>query len=406
MSSGTKRWLTVIGIGEDGLDSLPASSVDLIRNAEILVGGSRHLAKVADYGAERMDWGKGFFNAVEELDAYKQKNVVVLASGDPMNFGAGSTLRKRFAAEEMTVIPAPGAFSLAASRMGWSLPDVQQVTVHGRPLDVINLYLAPNTKLLILSRDGTTPGDLARLLVDKGFGESVLHVFEHMGGELENHIKGTAADWAPGQTVDLNTIALECVAGPDAVYWSRLAGLPEAAFEHDGKITKREVRAATLALLAPMPGEVLWDVGAGSGAVGIEWLRSDPSLKAIAIETDAEKCQVISRNAANLGVPRLQVLQGNAEAKMAEVEDAPDAIFVGGGVSDRGLMNACWDRLRTGGRLVANGVTVEAHISLMEFQKTHGGDLTRISVARSGAVGSMTALRPLMDVLQVKAQKQ
>jgi len=400
-----KRWLTVVGIGEDGLGSLPPSSLELIKGAEILVGGARHLAKVPDFGARRMDWGKGFFNAIEELGEYKDKNVVVIASGDPLNFGAASTLRKRYAAEEMTIIPAPGAFSLAASRMGWSLPDVERLTVHGRPLEVVNLYLAPGAKLLILSWNGASPAALAKLLCEKGFGESVIHVFEHMGGELENHIEAIARDWAIERTADLNSMAVECVAGPDARCWSRVPGLPEAAFEHDGKITKREVRAATLALLAPMPGETLWDVGAGSGAVGIEWLRSDNSVSAVAFESDAAKCQVITRNAASLGVPRLQVIEGNAFGKMNEIDAPPDVIFMGGGVSDRKLMAACWQRLADGGRLVANGVTVEAHAALMEFQKIHGGELTRISVARSSAVGSMTALRPLMDVLQVKVTK-
>jgi len=401
-----KRWLTVIGIGEDGLHSLPPSSLELIKAAEVLVGGARHLAKVPDYGAQRMDWGKGFFNAIEELEDYKHKNVVVVASGDPLNFGAASTLRKRYAADEMTIIPAPGSFSLAAARMGWSLPDVEQVTVHGRPLEVINLYLAPGAKLLILSWNGASPADLANLLCGKGFGKSVIHVFEHMGGELENHIEATAEGWDIERTADLNTMALECVAGPNAQCWSRVPGLPEAAFEHDGKITKREVRAATLALLAPLPSETLWDIGAGSGAVGIEWLRSDNSVNALAFEHDAGKCEVITRNAGNLGVPRLKIIEGSAVEKITEIETSPDAIFMGGGVSDRTLMEACWQRLADGGRLVANGVTVEAHAALMEFQKTHDGELTRISVARSGAVGSMTALRPLMDVLQLKVIKQ
>jgi len=401
-----KRWLTVIGISEDGLHSLPPSSLELIKAAEVLVGGARHLAKVPDYGAERMDWGKGFFNAIEELEDYKDKNVVVVASGDPLNFGAASTLRKRYAADEMAIIPAPGSFSLAAARMGWSLPDVEQVTVHGRPLEVVNLYLAPGAKLLILSWNGASPAVLADLLCEKGFGKSVIHVFEHMGGELEKHIEATAEGWNIERTADLNTMALECVAGPNAQCWSRVPGLPEAAFEHDGKITKREVRAATLALLAPLPSETLWDIGAGSGAVGIEWLRADNSVNALAFEHDAAKCEVITRNAGNLGVPRLKIIEGSAVEKITEIETSPDAIFMGGGVSDRALMEACWQRLADGGRLVANGVTVEAHAALMEFRKSHGGELTRISVARSGAVGSMTALRPLMDVLQLKVTKQ
>jgi len=400
------RWLTVIGIGEDGLEGLPASSVELINNAEVLVGGARHLSKIPDSGCERMDWGGGFFKAVAELDDFNSRNVVVLASGDPMDFGVGSTLRKRFAAEEMTVIPTPGAFSMTASRMGWSLPDVARITVHGRPLEAVNLYLAPGARILLLSRDGTTPKALSNLLVAKGFGESRLTVFEHLGGDQEKMIEDAAENWAVERTEDLNTIALECVAGPEAFFWPRVPGLPEQAFEHDGQITKREVRAATLAVLGPMPGELLWDVGAGSGAVGIEWLRSDTSLKAIAFESDSSKPEVIKRNADNLGVPTLKVIEGNAMDSIADLDIAPNAIFVGGGVSDHVLLDLCWKRLAAGGRLVANGVTVQAQSALLDFHAAQGGELTRIAVARSGRVGRMTTLRPFMEVLQLKAVKQ
>jgi len=400
-----KRWLTVIGIGENGLDGLPDTTVDLIRNADLLVGGARHLAKVPQNGCARMDWGKGFPGAIDELKNFRHQNVVVLASGDPMSYGVGSTLRRHFPADEMTILPTAGAFSLIASRMGWSLPDVEQVTVHGRSLDVINLYLAAGVRLLILSRDGDTPAVLAQQLCDRGFGDSQLDVFEHMGGAQEKRVTATARTWTVARTADLNTIALECVAGPDADCWSRVPGLPEDAFEHDGKITKREVRAATLALLAPLSGEMLWDVGAGSGAVAIEWLRADRSVEAIAFEKESVKCDVIARNAANLGVPRLHVVTGDARERIGAIEGAPDAIFVGGGVRDGDLLNACWQRLAPGGRLVSNGVTLEAHAALIAFQRMHGGSLTRLSVARAGAVGTMSALRPMMDVLQVKVEK-
>jgi len=400
------RWLTVIGIGEDGLEGLPPSSVELIKNADVLVGGLRHLSKVPDQGCERMDWGGGFFKAVADLSDFKNRNVVVLASGDPMDFGVGSTLRKRFAAEEMTVIPTPGAFSMTASRMGWSLPDVVRITVHGRPLEAVNLHLTPGARIIVLSKDGTTPKALSELLTAKGFGESRLTVFEHLGGDQENKIESAAEGWSIERTEDLNTIALDCVAGVDAVYWPRVPGLPEEAFEHDGKITKREVRAATLALLGPLPGDLLWDVGAGSGAVGIEWLRSDMSLRAIAFESNARKPDVIKRNADNLGVPTLKVIEGSALESFAGLDNAPNAIFVGGGVSNHDLLDQCWQRLAAGGRMVANGVTVQAQSVLMDFHAKHGGELTRISVARSDAVGSMTALRPFMDVLQFKAVKK
>ncbi len=398
-------WITVIGITESGLGGLSADTLVLIDKAEVLVGGERHLAKVSGTGAERIDWRNGLEAAYENIAKHHGKQVIVLASGDPLNYGIGAGLVDRFGSEAIDFHPAPGSFSLAAARMGWPLQNVSCLTVHGRPLETVNLYLAPNAKLILLSWDGATPKALSQLLTAKGFGESRISVLEHMDGDQENRIDGIAESWTQERTADLNTIAVECIAGQDAQFWSRAPGLPEAAYEHDGKITKREVRAATLAALGPLPGEVLWDVGAGSGAIGIEWMRIDTKNKTIAFEQDAAKCTVIAKNAKNLGVPKLQIVEGDFPGSAVAIEQTPDAIFIGGGVSDPATLNACWQRLNTGGRLVANGVTVEAHRALMDFQSNFGGELVRISVARSGPVGRMTALRPLMDVLQLKALK-
>jgi precorrin-6Y C5,15-methyltransferase (decarboxylating) len=396
----------VIGITEKGLAGLSAETLSYIKSAQLLVGGERHLEKVYYNTAKCFDWSEGLDAAHDKIAEHAGERVVVMASGDPLHYGIGSRLVERFGEEAIHFIPSPGAFSLAASRMGWSLTEATCLSVHGRPLEAVNLHLYPKAKLLLLSWDGTTPNLLAKLLTSKGFGDSRISVLEHMDGDDEARVNGRAHNWSYEQTANLNTIAVECSAGPDAQFWSRAPGLPESAYEHDGKITKREVRAATLAALAPLPGETLWDVGAGSGAVGIEWMRMDTHNRSLAFENNETKCEVIERNAKNLGVPMLKIFPGHFLATMNEIDQTPDAIFIGGGVSDENILNACWDSLKKNGRMVANGVTVEAHRSLMDFHAKYGDDLVRISVARSGKVGSMTGLRPMMDLLQLKAIKQ
>ena len=398
-------WITVVGIGEEGMASLNDRARLAVETADVLIGGERHLAKVPEGGAERIDWSEGMEAAYDKIAERHGKTVVVLASGDPMSYGVGSTLSRRFGSDALDVMPVPGAFSMAAARMGWSLAKSEQLTVHGRTLERVNYYLYPGARLLILAWDGATPAKLARHLTDKGFGDSAVAVLEHMGGEKENRIEAAARNWSVERTADLNTIAVHVVAGPEAQVWPRVPGLPEEAYEHDGKITKREVRAATVAALAPKPGEVLWDVGAGSGSVAIEWMRAEPMAEATAFEKDAEKCEAIERNAANLGVPALEVIQGMVPGALDTVDGEPDAVFVGGGIARGWVVDAAWKRLKTGGRLVANAVTVEAQSVLMDFHSSHGGELVRIAVAKSDAVGSMTGLRPLMEVLQLRAVK-
>jgi precorrin-6B C5,15-methyltransferase / cobalt-precorrin-6B C5,C15-methyltransferase len=398
-------WLTIVGIGEDGLDGLGAEARRAIDQAEMLAGGKRHLSKVPDSLAEKVSWGRKFGDGVEALQAFEGKRVVILTSGDPMHYGAGSALAKRFGIAAMTIIPVPGAFSLAAARMGWSLPDVSCMTVHGRPLETVNLYLRPGARLLALSWDGATPAKLAALLVDKGYPDSRMTVLELMGGENENAIEATAKDWDKPETAALNTIAVECIAGSDAVSWSRAPGLPEDAFQHDNKITKREVRATTIAALAPLPGETLWDIGAGSGTVAIEWLRLEPAARAVATESNEQRLGFIRANALDLGVPRLEVIEGRAPEALDSIEGTPEAIFVGGGVFDHAVMDACWGRLAQGGRMVANAVTLEAQQSLLRFREQHGGEITQISVAREGKVGPLSAMRPMMEVWQLRVEK-
>lgn len=398
-------WITVVGMGEDGMESLGPAARAAVETADVLAGGERHLAKVPGTGAERLTWGAGFPAALDRIAEKKGKRVVVLSSGDPMSFGVGAMLGERFGVDAVCVLPVPGAFSLAAARLCWPLADTETLTVHGRPVQAIALHFAPGARLLILSRDGDSPGRIAETLRDHGFGPSPMTVFENMGGAGEARKVGTAGDWPHPRSADLNTVAVECRAGDDATAWSRAPGLPEDAFEHDGQITKREVRAATLAALAPLPGQMLWDVGAGSGAVAIEWLRSGVSLRAVAVERDPGRCAAIARNAAALGVPGLRLLEGTAPQALDGLEPRPDAVFAGGGVSRDGLLEACWAALGSGGRLVANAATIEAERRLLDFQQGHGGGLVRISVQRLGDIGGYHGFRPLMPVTQYAGVK-
>jgi precorrin-6Y C5,15-methyltransferase (decarboxylating) len=303
----------------------------------------------------------------------------------------------------MAILPSPGAFSLAASRLGWALAECGQLSLHARPLDTLRLHLAPGRRLLLLSEDGKTPAAVAVLLNGLGFGLSTLTVFEHLGGPREATITASAAEWGGRRTADLNTIALECRARPDARVLSTVPGVADEAFEHDGQLTKREVRAATLAALAPVWGEMLWDVGAGSGSVAIEWLRAVPGTVAVAIERDPARAAGIARNAAALGVPALQVIHGEAPAVLPTT--TPDAVFVGGGVAAEGMLPAVWRALRPGGRLVVNAVSLAGERALIDWRADHGGALTRLAVSRAEPLGAGETWRPLLAVTQLTATK-
>jgi precorrin-6Y C5,15-methyltransferase (decarboxylating) len=397
-------WLSVIGIGDDGFAGLTPAARTIVETAEILVGGARHLAMVPPSAAERLPWRQPFVESITAIEARRGRRVVVLASGDPMWFGAGAVLARHFAREDMTVLPHPGAFSFAAARLGWALAECVALSLHGRPLDTLRLHLAEKRRLLILSEDGGTPDAVAALLTEAGWGPSRLTVFEHLGGSTEAMRDAAAQEWGQRKTVDLNTIALECRAAPGTRGLSRLAGLPDDAFEHDGQLTKREIRTATLAALAPLPGETLWDVGAGSGSVAIEWLRADAQMAAVAIERDPARAARIARNAAALGVPHLRIVNGAAPAAIDGLAP-PDAIFAGGGIAEPELLPALWRVLRPGGRLVANAVSTEGERALLDWRARHGGDLTRLAIARAEPLGRHHAWRPLLPVTQLVAVK-
>ena len=402
------RWLSIIGIGEDGLPGLSPAARTLVETAQTLVGGARHLAMVPGGAAERLLWRQPLADTLADIAARRGTRLAVLASGDPLWYGVGAALLRHFPREEMTIVPQPSAFSLAAARLGWALAECTVLSLHGRPLDSLRLHLAPGRRCLLLSEDRTTPRLVAGLLAATGWGPSRMSVFEHLGGPREAVLHGTAQDWGEREGADLNTIALECAMVPGTRALSLLAGLPDDAFEHDGQLTKREIRAITLARLAPLPGETLWDIGAGCGSIAIEWLRATPGGAAIAVERNPGRAATIARNAASLGVPGLRIIAGAAPQALGQIPPElapPDAIFVGGGIGATGLLPALWAVLRPGGRLVANVVSLEGERVLLEWQARHGGDLARIALSRSEPLGGHHAWRPLLPVTQLAATK-
>jgi len=391
-------WLSIVGLGEDGLAGLSPPARALIDNAETLVGGERHLALVAS-SRERLAWKTPLSLSVDDIAARRGRRVCVLASGDPMWFGIGVTLARRFAREEMTIVPHVGAFTLAAARLGWSIADCACLTVHGRSLDLIAPHLAPDARLLVLSEDGDTPWQVAEWLTRRGWGASRLAVLARMGGPHESVVDGVARGWDAPRSDDLNTLAIECAADPGTRVLSTAPGLPDEAFAHDGQLTKREMRAATLAALAPLPGQLLWDVGAGCGSIAIEWMRAAPRASALAIEREPSRLDLIARNASTLGTPRLAPIAGEAPAALAGLA-APDAVFIGGGISHPQLIEICWNALKPGGRLVANVVTIEGEAALAAWHARLGGAMTRLAVSRLEPVGPFHGWRPLMPVTQ------
>ena len=397
-------WLSVIGLGEDGLAGLSPAARTLVEQAEVLVGGERHLAMLPPGKAERLPWRRPLAATVGEIAARRGKRVAVLATGDPLWYGVATVLARHFPREELLILPGLSAFSLAAARLHWPLADCATLTLHGRPLERLALHLAPEKRLLILSEDGATPAKVAAYLTARGWGESRLSVLEHMGGERESRQDGTAAGWRQERCADLNTLAVECIAGPDVRVLSRAAGLPDEAFRHDGQITKRVVRAATLAALAPLPGALLWDVGAGAGSIAIEWLRLGGG-RAVAIEREPARVALIAANAAELGVPELEIVAGEAPAALRDLP-RPDAVFLGGGIATPGLLDAAWSALAPKGRLVANAVTLAGEARLAEWHARHGGRLIRIAIAEAEPLGGGHAWRPHLPVTQLALSKE
>ena len=400
MKAHPQKWLTVVGIGEDGAAGLGDEAKRLIGEAEIVFGGKRHLALAASLiKGEALAWPSPFDTAMADVVAQRGKKICVLASGDPFLHGVGVTLARHVAVDEMLVLPAPSAFSLAAARLGWALQDIETVSLHGHSIDLIRPLLHPKRRVLALTSDGDGPRAVAALLTDLGFGASRLTVLEALGGPDERIRTTTAKGFDLKDVNALNVLAVEVESNREARVLPLTAGLADDLFEHDGQITKREVRAITLAALAPRRGELLWDIGAGSGSISIEWMLADPSMRAVAIEADAERAARIERNAGAFGVPGLTVIRGAAPAALAGLP-TPDAIFIGGGGTDEGVFDAAIAALPSGGRLVANAVTLEMEALLLAKHAALGGDLTRIAIARETAIGSMSGWRPAMPVTQ------
>ncbi|SEP78956.1 precorrin-6Y C5,15-methyltransferase (decarboxylating) [Devosia sp. YR412] len=394
------RWLSIVGIGEDGLPGLGEAAKAAIAEAEVVFGGARHLELAGSIiTGEARQWLSPFSDSVDAVLALAGRKVCVLASGDPFHYGVGATLCRKLDPSLLAVFSHLSSFSLAAGRLGWALQDVVTMSLHGRPLDLVRPHLHPGTRILALTSDEHGPAALAQLLTEAGFGISIITVLEALGGPDEVVRSQVAMHFALENINPLNICAISVVALPGARVLPLTPGLDEALFEHDGQITKREVRALTLSALAPRRGELLWDIGAGSGSIGIEWMLADPSLKAIAIESNPERSQRILLNAKALGVPDLTLIHGAAPQALAGLEP-PHAIFVGGGGSQPGVFEAAIAALRPGGRMVANAVTLEMEALLLARHAELGGTLTRIEIARADAVGAMTGWRPAMPITQ------
>ncbi|AIS18388.1 precorrin-6Y C5,15-methyltransferase [Pseudomonas rhizosphaerae] len=388
-------WLTLVGIGEDGFAGLGKQARRALLSARRIVGSPRQLELLPRcIVGTRVAWPSPF--SLDAVLAEPGDAVCVLASGDPMLYGVGASLARQIPAAQMHVLPSPSSYSLAAARLGWPLQDVVTLSVVARPVAALAAHLYSGQRLLVLSNDGSSPQAVAQLLCERGFGPSRMTVLEHLGGPRERRIDGGATDDF-ADIAALNLIAIDCQASPDAPRLSPLAGLPDSAFRHDGQLTKRDIRAVTLARLAPQPDELLWDVGAGCGSIGIEWMRAHPSCRAIAVESDEGRQALIEHNRDALGVPGLQLVRGRAPDALAGLP-APDAIFIGGGVTRENVLADCWAALKPGGRLVANAVTLQSELALVQWRECHGGELTRLHIAQAAPLGEFDTWRQALPI--------
>ncbi len=401
--TAAEHWLSIVGVGEDGYDGLNSEARRAIASAELLYGGSRHLALVpfAISSAPRVAWPSPMTPAVLQiLTEYRgKKRVCVLASGDPMLHGVGVPLTRDLAATEFRVLPQVSAFSLACARLGWPMAETTLITLVNRPAEQLLRHFYPGQRLVIFSEDGSTPSTVARLLMESGYGSSKMDVFENLGGSSERNIAESAACWRNKQCGKLNLVAVLCVPDRMTKPLSLAPGLPDDAFYTDGQLTKREVRAVTLSRLAPLPNQTLWDVGAGTGSIGIEWMRLHPTCSCIAFEAREDRALRILENAMQLGVPNLKVIQGTAPATFGSLP-SPNAIFLGGGVGNDDLFDACWAKLSPGGRLVANAVTLQSEATLVTRHTLYGGDLMRMMVSRADPIGGARGWRSMMPITQ------
>ncbi|MFK7938435.1 MAG: precorrin-6y C5,15-methyltransferase (decarboxylating) subunit CbiE [Roseovarius sp.] len=393
----TAPWLHIVGIGEDGMAGLLPATRAVVEAADVIIGGDRHHQLSGAVQAERLAWPSPFDALIDQLNGLKGRRVVVLATGDPLWFSVGARIGRAIEPSEIVYHPQLSAFQLAAARMGWSMADVETLTVHGRPVEQMIAFIQPDVRLLILTTGAETPAQIAAFLAERGFGGSKMTVLAAMGGSDEQRLDGFAESWS--HTVPaFNTLAVECIAAPDAALLPRVPGLADELFQHDGTMTKQEVRAATVAKLMPMRGALLWDIGSGCGSVAVEWMRAARYARAIGIEPRADRRAHAAANALALGVPKLELIDGEVPEALHGLQ-APDAVFIGGGLSPE-TFDAAWNALRPLGRLVCNAVTLESEALLLDMHKTHGGQLVKLMVNRAEPVGRLTGWRPLMPVTQ------
>lgn len=401
-----KPWLSIIGLGEDGVEGLSGDARERITAAALVVGGRRHLDLVAALiNGEKRTWASPLTDTIPELIARRGQPTVALASGDPFLYGVGATLARHLSPAEMDVFPQPSSLALAATRLGWAEQDCAIVSLAGRPLAMLRPALQPGTRILVLSAHARTPHQVCTALTDWGFGDSRVTVLEALGGPRERVRARPARHFDLPDVAALNLLAIEVAAEPDALVIPHAAGLPDDWLEHDGQITKREIRAVTLSSLRPSAGALLWDVGCGSGSVSIEWLLAHPGTRAIALDHHAGRAARAARNAERLGVPRIDVRIGRAPEALADLP-APDAAFLGGGIRDPAVIDAAWSALHAGGRLVVNAVALESQQTVTAAWQRYGGELLRLSVERVGNLGGLHALRPAIPVLHWAAVKR
>ncbi|WP_054813199.1 bifunctional cobalt-precorrin-7 (C(5))-methyltransferase/cobalt-precorrin-6B (C(15))-methyltransferase [Nocardia arizonensis] len=411
--TGSASWsgppIAVVGIGADGWDGLAPAAAAEIASRAVIFGSRRQLDLLpAEVAGRRECWPSPLLPALPELFARESgSRIAVLASGDPMFYGIGVTLARLFGADALRVLPQPSSASLACARLGWPLAETPVVSAVGRPVAAVLPELSDRRRLLVLAPDETGPAAIAALLRDNGFGDSTITVLEQLGGPRERIVYGRARDWRREPGDPLTIVALDCVADAGAMRLTRLPGLPDESYGGDGQLTKAEVRALTLAALAPAPGELLWDIGGGSGTIAIEWCRTHPACRAVSFERLDARRRQIAANAAALGVPQV-VVRGSVPEDLAGLpreSTSPDAIFVGGGLTVDGLIETCWSHMRHGARLVANAVTAESEAMLLESARTHGGALRRFQIYRGEPLGGFTTWRPHLPVTQWVVRK-
>ncbi|MCB1458178.1 MAG: precorrin-6y C5,15-methyltransferase (decarboxylating) subunit CbiE [Nitratireductor sp.] len=397
-------WMDVIGIGEDGMDGLSPAARALVESAEVIIGGDRHHQLSANVSAERVAWPSPFDAMIDTMKSFRGRRLVVLVTGDPLWFSVGARMLRSIPADEIRFHPQLSAFQWASCRLGWSLPDIELLTIHGRPAEQFLPHVAPGVKMILLTKDATSPATVAALLTQRGYGESAMTVLGALGGPRETRQDGFAREWAVDapEFPAFHVLAIDLVAGEGAQILPR-TGLPDSVFEHDGKMTKQAVRALTLAKLVPHRDGLLWDIGSGCGSVAIEWMRAAPEARAIGIEPRIDRRAVSARNAIALGTPALKLIEGQAPEALAGLP-APDAVFLGGGLSEA-VFEASFSALKPFGRLVANAVTLESEAILLKLFERHGGELVRIATQSADPVGPYHGWRAAMPVTQWSISK-